>query len=397
MSEVKVRIEHGIEAEQRATNESFAFSGKGGEYFKIWIANILLSILTLGAFSAWAKVRTKKYFYQNTRFGKYGLDYHALPISILWFRVLLVALAIALIFVGAINWYMQFAVPVLIVLALPGLIWYSTGFEAKNSSFRGVRFRFSGACSTAYFNVIAVPLAFMICGILAGVLLTFLQGSSHARQINLLDLLQPASIGFCLGVFVAIPYLHYKLSSYRTNSHQFGSDRFKARLETRFYYGVFFKACILSALMVQFVIGISMLLSLSTDWQASLTNLITSPYSIYLLGILGIVVFLFLLWLKVFYSVRCRNYVLNRLQLQSAASFHSKEQISSAFHIALMNSLLFVFSLGLAWPWIKVRTARYRVEAFDMKLFGNLDLYIAELQRRETRPAEELFDLELKM
>src|SRR3954471_6399831 len=45
----------------------FIFSGKGGEYFKIWIVNILLSIVTLGIYSAWAKVRNKQYFYGNTQ------------------------------------------------------------------------------------------------------------------------------------------------------------------------------------------------------------------------------------------------------------------------------------------------------------------------------------------
>ena len=35
------------------------FNGKGFEYFKIWIVNIFLTIVTLGIYSAWAKVRNK--------------------------------------------------------------------------------------------------------------------------------------------------------------------------------------------------------------------------------------------------------------------------------------------------------------------------------------------------
>ena len=49
------------------TETPFQFTGTGGEYFKIWIVNILLSIVTLGIYSAWAKVRRKQYFYGNTR------------------------------------------------------------------------------------------------------------------------------------------------------------------------------------------------------------------------------------------------------------------------------------------------------------------------------------------
>lgn len=45
----------------------FRFTGNGREYFRIWIVNTLLTILTLGIYSAWAKVRKKRYIYGNGR------------------------------------------------------------------------------------------------------------------------------------------------------------------------------------------------------------------------------------------------------------------------------------------------------------------------------------------
>ena len=51
------------------------FTGNAREYFGIWIVNLLLSILTLGIYSAWAKVRRKKYFYQHTLIDGAGFDY----------------------------------------------------------------------------------------------------------------------------------------------------------------------------------------------------------------------------------------------------------------------------------------------------------------------------------
>lgn len=45
------------------------FCGSGSEYFRIWIVNLLLTIVTLGIYSAWAKVRTLQYFYRNTQLG----------------------------------------------------------------------------------------------------------------------------------------------------------------------------------------------------------------------------------------------------------------------------------------------------------------------------------------
>ena len=39
------------------TDYPVRFVGTGSEYFRIWIVNLLLTIVTLGIYSAWAKVR----------------------------------------------------------------------------------------------------------------------------------------------------------------------------------------------------------------------------------------------------------------------------------------------------------------------------------------------------
>jgi uncharacterized membrane protein YjgN (DUF898 family) len=49
------------------TEHPFEFGGDAREYFRIWIVNLALSVVTLGIFSAWAKVRSERYFYGNTR------------------------------------------------------------------------------------------------------------------------------------------------------------------------------------------------------------------------------------------------------------------------------------------------------------------------------------------
>ncbi|HSS66565.1 MAG TPA: DUF898 family protein, partial [Gammaproteobacteria bacterium] len=69
----------------------FEFSGTGGEYFRIWIVNVLLSILTLGIYSAWAKVRNKQYFYGSTTLDGASFEYTANPVNILKGRILVVS------------------------------------------------------------------------------------------------------------------------------------------------------------------------------------------------------------------------------------------------------------------------------------------------------------------
>ena len=73
----------GVAAERahlRSNELPFAFNGSGKEYFGIWIVNILLSIITIGIYSAWAKVRNKRYFNGHTELDGHRFDYHASPI-----------------------------------------------------------------------------------------------------------------------------------------------------------------------------------------------------------------------------------------------------------------------------------------------------------------------------
>ena len=70
------------------------FKGRAGEYFGIWIVNVLLSILTLGIYSAWAKVRRVRYFYGNMYLDGHNFEYHAKPRQILIGRLIVVGVLI---------------------------------------------------------------------------------------------------------------------------------------------------------------------------------------------------------------------------------------------------------------------------------------------------------------
>ena len=69
----------------------FEFRGNGGEYFRIWIVNLLLTIVTLGIYSAWAKVRRLRYFYGNTYLDGHSFEFHGRPLAILKGRLIVFA------------------------------------------------------------------------------------------------------------------------------------------------------------------------------------------------------------------------------------------------------------------------------------------------------------------
>lgn len=49
-----------------ASWQPIRFAGRAKEYFGIWITNLTLSLITVGIYSAWAKVRRLTYFHNMT-------------------------------------------------------------------------------------------------------------------------------------------------------------------------------------------------------------------------------------------------------------------------------------------------------------------------------------------
>ena len=126
------------------------FEGSGGEYFKIWIVNLALTIVTLGIFSAWAKVRNKRYFYGNTYIGEHNFDYHGQPLRILLGRV--IALVLLLGYTATIHFVpaATFVWALLFLFGAPWLIVSALRFNARNTSYRNIRFNFTGTYGGAF-------------------------------------------------------------------------------------------------------------------------------------------------------------------------------------------------------------------------------------------------------
>ncbi|HKE12216.1 MAG TPA: DUF898 family protein [Myxococcota bacterium] len=118
----------------------FSFDGAVREYFKIWIVNVLLNVLTLGMYSPWAKVRTKRYFYSHTRLESSTFEYLGRPRELLARRLLGLGLLLA----GALGArrlpYAGAFLTILFTLAVPWLVMTERIFDIRNSAYRDVRF-----------------------------------------------------------------------------------------------------------------------------------------------------------------------------------------------------------------------------------------------------------------
>ena len=109
------------------------FRGTAAEYFRVWIVNLLLTIATLGIYSAWAKVRKKKYFYRNTLLDGHSFDYHANPIAILKGRLIVLPFLIAYATSSYFLPGLDFVILLLVALLLPWLLVRSQIFNKRNN------------------------------------------------------------------------------------------------------------------------------------------------------------------------------------------------------------------------------------------------------------------------
>jgi uncharacterized membrane protein YjgN (DUF898 family) len=120
------------------------FTGSAGEYFRVWIVNLFFTLVTLGIYSAWAKVRKKKYFYGSTRFDGQTFDYFGRPVAILKGRIVAFIAFVIYAFVGELYPDSHYAFWGIAIVVLPWLVVRALTFNARNSAYRGLRFHFSG-------------------------------------------------------------------------------------------------------------------------------------------------------------------------------------------------------------------------------------------------------------
>ena len=130
---------------QQSGNVSISFSGTGWGYFKVFISNLLLTIVTIGIYSAWARVRTRRYFMGHTYIGKHNLEFDARPLSILFSRILVAVLLVGLTFVETrfeLIWSGVGIFLLSVLLLMPIALVRGRAFVARHTIHRTVRFHY---------------------------------------------------------------------------------------------------------------------------------------------------------------------------------------------------------------------------------------------------------------
>lgn len=246
------------------------FRGRTSEYFGIWIVNLLLSIMTLGIYSAWAKVRRKKYFYNNTLIDGVGFDYHANPVAILKGRIIAFVLYLVFVFASGTHPAVSVVLSILLFIAVPWIIVRALKFNARNSSHRGLRFDFDGQYRDAALIFLGFPLLLgSVIGLIIWGLFTL---TSEAVTALVAPLLVMAALAFY------VPFTMQRQQKFLINHHKFGTSNFDMKANVKDFFMIFLKLFLVLLAIGAIITGISaFFLKDSFDALLPKTTLLTPP------------------------------------------------------------------------------------------------------------------------
>ena len=312
---------------------NFEFRGEGMEYFKIWIVNILLTIVTLGIYSAWATVRNNRYFYSNLYLDGSNFRYLAEPLTILKGRI--IAVVAFIIYSVVANLFPMVGIGLLILLffATPYFVNKSMAFKNRMSSYKNIQFRFSASYGEAFMVLYVWP----ILGILT------------------LGILYPMAI--------------LKLHKYQIKNSAYGTAKFNFEAGYK-DYGLIFLT----------MLGIGLMVGLPA-WAIG----IYAPSIGFLSPILIAIMYI---GLNLFFIVQSTNLYYKSMSLVKH-TFTSTLSIPSLGWVMLVNLFLTIITIGLYLPAAKVRMTKYICSCLVMNATDSLDNFAAAEQENISAIGEE--------
>jgi len=332
----------------RPQSSAVTFEGTASEYFGIWIVNVILSIITIGIYSAWAKVKRETYFKSNLFIGKYNFGYHATGFQI--FKGRLIAFLV-LIVINIATTFLPLISPLIVLVFVfwaPMLINNSMRFSARMTSYRNVRFNWSGTYWQSFWFFMIAPIISIV------------------------------SLG------ILTPLISKSYYAYFARSHSYGTSQFSCEPRTRDYYFAYVVGVVVPVLII--------------------VSMIAAPFAAYKFGYskfgngfeqfipLGIIFTLF--FAASVYKTLCRNLMMRSLQLSDVAQFDSSIHPFAYLWIRVTNIVVSIFTLGLLIPWASIRDHKYLSDCSKVLLMGDINKFIDKETNTKSSFGEEFAELE---
>lgn len=350
---------------------ALAFRGSAREYFRIWAVNLCLTLLTLGIFSAWAKVRKKRYFYSHTTIDGTPFQYLGQPVPILKGRV--VAAILFSIYYATSHFFTSVMPYVLAAGAAlaPWVIVRSAAFNARYSAFRNMTFNFDGNYRDALKMIYAWGL---IPALVIGTMFQW-WGNYYVAGIVF------AVFGF------TFPWWLRRLKNFIVSHTSYGGENGELSATG----GQFFKVYFMAGLIMVIAAFITGLLG-----AAVVSSMKKSPVAFI---VMSLPVYAGYVLAYAYIQARISNLVWNQTRL-GPLGFQSTLRGRGLARLYLTNALAIIASIGLLTPWAVIRTLQYRADNMKVLLEGDLArLHGDDATAVQATGAEvgEFFDMDLSL
>ena len=338
------------------------FTGSGSEYFRIWIVNLLLTLVTLTLYYPFAKVRRLRYFYANTLVDDHALGFHGDPWKMLRGYALVGAMLALYSVAGSFSAGAGLVAFLAVAGIWPALIKSSLQFRMANTSWRGLRFRFTGTVGQAYRAMLPLFVPGLV--ILIALLGVPDQERPPAWYAAVLAVVTIGAAAFA-------PWLWWSLKKYQHDHLAFGPLQTELRCGAAPFYAVFGKT-IGVALLVGVAVGVLFFLLVTVAGLGSLGGLQgrNRMAAAMMLGLAAFGVALLAMQLvpRPYFTSRMQNLLWSRTVAAQTLRFDSALGFRSLLGLTFKNWLLVLITLGLYWPFAAVATARLRLEAVSLDL-----------------------------
>lgn len=368
------------------------FTGSGGEYFRVWIVNVLLSIVTLGLYTPWARRRTAQYFYGHTLLAGSPLEFTAPQGKMVKGFVLLVLIMLAYNIAANTGQDTTVALFLLAGAMLAPYIWASAmRFRLSATRWRGLRLQFAASWREVYaasWPVFALALVWF--GVFLG-----LQGlapeavlneeSGHKMPQITATMVALVALGLVLSVLCFIR-LEFNYSSLLVLRSRLGQEpgRWKpVYLDFVRIWGATAVVFLLSVVALGALIG----LALGSGWMAfgKSSQLGLWMVVLFALAIVGLLFALFLASApaRAYREARMFHLWWNNIGVSQMARFRCDLGTSGYVWLRIRNLLLTLITLGLYRPFARVSEYRMKTESVTLHVKGGTDQVLGALARQQ--------------
>ncbi|MGQ0597400.1 DUF898 family protein [Aquabacterium sp.] len=331
------------------TSWPLRFQGLENEYARLWAINLLWTLLTLGLYLPWARVRSQRYLMRHTKVAGHVLDYHEPPVNLL--PRYLMGLGLLLGVSGAWAGGSMLAGMLALSLALavwPLFVFMSLTHRMAHISWAHRRLAFDAGCQAVY-RAMWRPLV---------------GGAAVAWVCMAAVILRHPGSWLAWGVAVslwllAMPAFVWTWYLFRQRHLRLGPMHLLWKASRAAVAMMFLRIAVWAMLTTIFSLGVAaMVLAGVLVMRGRLSLSIQSE--LLLVAALAVCAAV-----QPYAQARLQNLVWNKSG-NRYLRFRSKLSIADFVMLQGKHTLLLLLTLGLYWPWAVIATRRMRTQALTV-------------------------------